>query len=46
MVCALSQWMALYLGLHNGDIMAEKMVLDDDYTEKESDWDESAQENR
>ena len=41
MVCALSQWMALYLGLHNGDIMAEKMVLDDDYTEKKSDWDES-----
>ena len=40
-VCALSQWMALYRGLHNGDIMSEKIVLDDDFTEKKSDWDES-----
>ena len=29
------------LGLHNGDIMAEKIVLDDDFTQKMSDWDES-----
>ena len=25
----------------NGDIMAEKIVVDEDFTEKTSDWDES-----
>ena len=39
--CAQSRWMAQCLGLHNGDIMAEKIVLDDDFTQKMSDWDES-----
>ena len=33
--------MEQFLGLHNGDIMAEKIILDDDYTEKKSDWEES-----
>ncbi len=41
MVCGLLQQMGQYLGLHNGDIMSNKIVLDDDFTEKTTDWDES-----
>ena len=39
--CVQSQQTEQFLGLQNGDIMAEKIVLDDDFTEKMSDWDES-----
>ena len=39
--CVQSQQMGLFRGLMNGDIMTEKIVLDEDFTEKLSDWDES-----
>ena len=39
--CVLSLQMERFLGLMNGDIMAEKIVVDEDFTEKTSDWDES-----
>ena len=39
--CVLSLQIERFLGLMNGDIMAEKIVVDEDFTEKTSDWDES-----
>ena len=39
--CDQSLQMEQFLGLLNGDIMAEKVVIDEDFTEKLSDWDES-----
>lgn len=41
MECAQSQWMVQFLGLQNGDIMSNEIILDDDFTEKMTDWDES-----
>jgi len=41
MECDQSQWMVQFLGLQNGDIMSNEIILDDDFTEKMTDWDES-----